>query len=66
MFTGSLTAYKELTELRMKKIQSDYLKLSEYEVTLDGRKAVLLVYQATLGGKLPLKFLTALVPYGGA
>ena len=64
-FTGSLKAYKELTERRAKKMFPDYKKLAESDVTIDGRQAMFLIYRGKVGGDFPVKFLSALVPRDG-
>jgi hypothetical protein len=65
IFSGSLEDYKVMTEKRAKKTIEEYEKLSESEVVIDDRQAVLQIYSGKASKTLRMKLLTAIVPFDG-
>lgn len=66
-FTGSLESYKGLVEVQSRRNLSEYEKLAEANVTIDGHPAVLLTFRGTnaQAHNLPLEFLVVIASFGG-
>jgi TonB family protein len=66
-FAGSLESYKGLVEVGSRRNLSNFEKLSESNVTIDGRPGILLVFRGTndRAQNLPLEFVLAIVPLDG-
>lgn len=64
-FEGSLEAYKEAVELTAKNNMEDYQKVSESEVTIDGRQGLFIIWRGTTPDKIPVKYLASIVPFDG-
>jgi protein TonB len=66
-FTGSLESYKGLVEVQTRRNLTDYEKLSEANVTIDGHPAVLLTIRGTNAEahNLPVEFLVVIGSFGG-
>jgi hypothetical protein len=66
-FSGSLESYKGLVEVHHRRILSNYEKLSESNVSIDGRPGVLLTFRGTnpQAQNLPIQFVTAIAAFDG-
>ena len=66
-FTGSLNSFKGLAEMQYQTSFGDYQKLSESEITLDGRKGIRLTWKAVnkQANNAPMKSLVVILPYEG-
>ncbi len=62
--TGTVTDAKELFEVNTRKNLTDYEKLSESSVTIDGKAAVLIAFRAAVPGNSNLRvtYLAAIIP----
>src|SRR5262249_6047924 len=60
-FTGSLESFKGLIEVQSRSHLNDYEKLSEANVTIDGRPAILLTFRGTTPQtqNIPVQFVAA-------
>jgi hypothetical protein len=64
-YPGSLESYKEMVALNSRSKLSNYEELAQSNVTIDGKKALLLFYRGTSPkGGLPLAFLSGIIPSG--
>ena len=65
-YPGSLESYKELTMLNVRRTLTNFEQLSEANVTIDGKPALLVFYRGTLAktGNLPVEFVSAIVQSG--
>lgn len=66
-FAGSLESYKGLVEIASRRNVTDFEKLSESNVTIDGRPGMLLVFRGTnpQAQNLPIEFVAAIANFGG-
>lgn len=64
-YPGSLDSYKDLVILNARRNLDSFEELGQTPVTIDGKAALLLYYRGTLrGSKLPVQFISAIVPSG--
>jgi TonB family protein len=66
-FSGSLESYKGLVEIANRRKLTHYEKLSESNIQIDGRPAVLLFFRGTSPEtqNLPVQFVTAIAAFDG-
>ncbi|GAC1620718.1 MAG: hypothetical protein NVS9B13_11290 [Candidatus Acidiferrum sp.] len=66
-FSGSIESYRGLLEVQSRRNLNDYEKLSESNVTIDGRPGLLFTSRgtSTQAQNLPLQFVAMIVPYEG-
>jgi hypothetical protein len=66
-FSGSLESYKGLVEVQSRRNLSGYEKLSESNVSIDGRPGVLLTFRGVnpQAQNLPIQFVTAIAAFDG-
>jgi len=65
-YPGSLDSYKELSLLTARRMLGNYEELSESQVTIDGKKGMLVFYRGNLakGNNLPVEFVSAIIASG--
>lgn len=65
-YPGSLESYKELTQLNSRRNLTNYEELSESNVTIDGKSALLIFYRGVLAktNNLPVEFVSAIITSG--
>ena len=65
-YPGSLESYKDLTILHVRRTLDDFEELSESNVTIDGKTAMLVFYRGVVpeSNNLPVEFLSAIIPSG--
>lgn len=65
-YPGSLESYKELTQLNSRRNLTNYEELSESNVTIDGKPALLVFYRGVLAktNNLPVEFVSAIIASG--
>ena len=66
-FAGSLESYKGLVEIAHRRNLNDFEKLSESNVTIDGRPGMLLTFRGTnpQAQNLPVQFVAAIAAFDG-
>jgi TonB family protein len=66
-FAGSLESYKGLVEIASRRNVNDFEKLSESNVTIDGRPGMLIIFRGTnpRAQNLPVEFVAAIANFGG-
>ncbi len=66
-FSGSLESYKGLFEVQTRRNLSSYEKLSESNVSIDGRPGVLLTFRGTnpQAQSIPIQFVAAIAAFDG-
>jgi hypothetical protein len=67
-YPASLDSYKGMVEIRGRRALSDYERLLDSHITIDGQSALLLSYRgvSTKAGNIPIHFLVAIIPAGTA
>ena len=64
-YPGSLDSYKDLVILSARRNLDSFEELGQTAVTIDGKASLMLYYRGTLrGSKLPVQFVSAIVPAG--
>lgn len=64
-YPGSVESYKEMIALNARRNLTNYEELAQSNVTIDGKKALLIYYRgATQKGNLPMGFVSAIIPSG--
>jgi len=64
-YTGSLESYEGIGEIQVRKTLTNYEKIMESTVTIDGKPALLISYRGvTTINNLPVQFLLAIIPSG--
>lgn len=66
-FAGSLESYKGLVEIASRRNLADFEKLSEANVTIDGRPGMLITFRGTSAqaNHLPVQFVAAIASFDG-
>ena len=65
-YPASLDSYKGMVEIQGRRALSDYERLLDSHITIDGQSALLLSYRgvSAKAGKIPIQFLVAILPAG--
>lgn len=64
-YPGSLDSYKDLVILNARRNLDSFEEIGQTPVTIDGKASLILYYRGTLrGSKLPVQFVSALIPSG--
>jgi hypothetical protein len=64
-YPGSVESYREMIALSARRNLTNYEELAQSNVTIDGKKALLIFYRgATQKGNVPMGFVSAVIPSG--